>query len=292
MNVTENAVKEKHMRNILWSTMLTWLNYLKQIKIIYHTICKNIAYITILYHTTFTILCHTTQHITYCTVIHSTPCFNLPLYHTIPYHTIPYFTILHYIPYHTIQHHTLIYHTTLYHTLVHITLYHTIQHHRIPFHTIPTLYHTYTTPHTIQYYVTPHNTISHTTPTIPFHTTLYYGITIPSNITYHYKTCLHDPWLYASTIIGTWQENGSSTFWTCLRKMHISGNAIMSWKATAVIYKLLREGHPKVGYILLLLIGGPPQWRYQVISCHSTCVLKSLLWLGLCDYNFTSTTNQ
>ncbi|XP_046841204.1 huntingtin-interacting protein 1-like [Xenia sp. Carnegie-2017] len=49
-----------------------------------------------------------------------------------------------------------------------------------------------------------------------------------------------------STIIGTWEENGSSTFWACLKKMNISANAIMSWKAMTVIFKLLREGHPKV----------------------------------------------
>ncbi|XP_028415190.1 huntingtin-interacting protein 1-like, partial [Dendronephthya gigantea] len=49
-----------------------------------------------------------------------------------------------------------------------------------------------------------------------------------------------------STIIGTWQENGSKTFWMCLRRMHISANAIMCWKAMTVVYKLLREGHPKV----------------------------------------------
>eukprot|EP00794_Sanderia_malayensis_P014190 gene14190-15670_t len=45
------------------------------------------------------------------------------------------------------------------------------------------------------------------------------------------------------TIIGTWQERGSATFWNILGKMPLPSQNIMCWKAMMVFHKILREGH-------------------------------------------------
>ncbi len=48
------------------------------------------------------------------------------------------------------------------------------------------------------------------------------------------------------TIIGTWQERGSATFWNILGRMPLPSQNIMCWKAMMVFHKILREGHPNV----------------------------------------------
>ncbi|KAK7487938.1 hypothetical protein BaRGS_00020839, partial [Batillaria attramentaria] len=58
------------------------------------------------------------------------------------------------------------------------------------------------------------------------------------------------PWLFLNicqdAILGTFQDNGGSMFWTIASKMPVQANPIVCWKFLQVIHKLMRDGHPNV----------------------------------------------
>ncbi|XP_046399860.1 huntingtin-interacting protein 1 isoform X2 [Ischnura elegans] len=49
-----------------------------------------------------------------------------------------------------------------------------------------------------------------------------------------------------SAIIGTFQEKGGNTFWSCVLRLPLEDNRIIAWKFCHVLHKVLREGHPQV----------------------------------------------
>ncbi|XP_071444494.1 huntingtin-interacting protein 1 isoform X2 [Hetaerina americana] len=49
-----------------------------------------------------------------------------------------------------------------------------------------------------------------------------------------------------SAIIGTFQEKGANTFWSCVLRLPLEDNRIIAWKFCHVLHKVLREGHPQV----------------------------------------------
>ncbi|XP_070205634.1 huntingtin-interacting protein 1-like isoform X2 [Littorina saxatilis] len=49
-----------------------------------------------------------------------------------------------------------------------------------------------------------------------------------------------------NAILGTFQDNGGTMFWTIASKMPVQANPIVCWKFLQVIHKLMRDGHPNV----------------------------------------------
>lgn len=82
-------------------------------------------------------------------------------------------------------------------------------------------------------------------------------------------------------ILGTFQDNGGTMFWTIGSKMPVQANPIVCWKFLQVIHKLMRDGHPNVSAcvcILMYVCTSEGRWEWGV-GWMQICTLASAHYL-------------